>query len=103
MSNRIGMQSSTGASAIATVLAVAGVSLAPSAIVADARAQQPTSLSAELSAAKIAPTGNNTSTTFTPGPTLKSLSSSAATTGTADPRLAGTESSAPALKNQTSR
>ena len=101
MCNRIGTQSSTGALAIATALA--GVGLALSAFVADARAQQSTGLAAELSATKIAPTGNNTSTTFTPGPTVKTLSSSAVTMGAADPRLAGTESSAPALKNQTSR
>lgn len=101
MCNRIAIRPSAGAFGIATVLA--GVGLALSAFASDARAQPSAGLAAELSATKIAPTGNNTSTTFTPGPTLKTLSSSAVTTGAPDPHLAGTESSAPALKNQTSR
>jgi hypothetical protein len=100
MCNRIGIRS-TGAFGIATVLT--GVGLVLSAVASDVRAQSSTGLAAELSATKIAPTGNNTSTTFTMGPTLKTLSSSAVTTGAPDPSLAGTETSAPALKNQTNR
>src|SRR5438270_13628311 len=101
MCNRIGIRSLTGVFGIATVLA--GIGLALSAFASDARAQSSAGLAAELSATKVAPTGNNTSTTFTPASTLKTLSSSAVTTGAPDPHLAGTESSAPALKSQTSR